>query len=243
MGGGRRARRREQDSRRAGSQDWTRRAAVGRKETGRASLRRPARTQTEHRVIDEAAGALGHPALSCLRACLCPSCLSRVFLWPATLTRIPGPPPPGWDEDVETLSWTRATLSSTSTRPRPSPWGHRCVPLCPSPATLRRIFPGVGRPVVHTAPSRVESSRAESRQDETRRRRTPRTWIIVILLSSRPPPPPVDAVDLALVRSFLHLPTYIPASRKKDVRTEMSERRYPWKMESREDSRGRTRPR
>lgn len=190
MGGGRRARRREQDSRRAGSQDWRRRAAVGGKETGRASLRRPARTQTEHRVIDEAAGALGHPALSCLRACLCPSCLSRVFLWPATLTRIPGPPPPGWDEDVETLSWTRATLSSTSTRPRPSPWGHRCVPLCPSPATLRRIFPGVGRPVVHTAPSRVESSRAESRQDETRRRRTPRTWIIVILLSSRPPPLP-----------------------------------------------------
>lgn len=90
--------------------------------------------------------------------------------------------------------------------------------------------------------SRVESSRVEAR-DETRRRRTPRTWIIVILLSSRPPPPPVDAVDLALVRSFLHLPTYIPASRKKDVRTEMSERRYPWKMESREDSRGRTRPR
>ncbi|KOC59789.1 hypothetical protein WH47_09770 [Habropoda laboriosa] len=31
------------------------------------SLRRPARIQTEHRVIDEAARALGHPALSCLQ--------------------------------------------------------------------------------------------------------------------------------------------------------------------------------
>lgn len=134
-------------------------------------------------------------------------------------------------------SRTRGTLSSTSTRPRPSPWGHRCVSLCPSPATLRRIFPGVGWAVVHTAPSRVESSRAESRQDETRRRRTLRTWIIVILLSSRPSRGRGRFSSRSIVSPS---PTYIPASRKKDVRTEMSEQRYPWKMES---ARSNARPR
>ena len=97
-----------------------------------------ARIQTEHRVIDEATGQPGllatrHYRVSETRLCL--SCLSlrRSFLlWPATLTRIPGPTSSllQRDEDVATtrththprytttLSSALASLCYSRTEPR-----------------------------------------------------------------------------------------------------------------------------